>query len=156
MFRKGSQRFAKGAEMNQMSGQVPLFFEDVYQALSHAVMVLGGPKKVGPMLRGEGVPEKTASTWVLDCLNPDRAAEFHPYQVMALLRAAAQAGDHTAMTWYAGELGYQATPVAPEDQLAELQRKFIAATEASAALVSRMEVLAKGTLGLRGGERRNG
>jgi hypothetical protein len=142
--------------MNQMS-QVPLFFEDVYQALSHVVMVLGGAKKVGPMLRGSGVSGDTAAKWVLECLNPDRPAEFHPHQVIALFRLAAQAGDHTAMTWYAGEIGYQATPVAPEDVMAELQRQFIASTQAQKLMIERMEALAAGTLELRArAERRRG
>lgn len=141
--------------MNQMS-QTPLFFDDVYQALSHVVMVLGGAKKVGPMLRGSGVSVDTASKWVLECLNADRPAEFHPHQVMTLFRMAAQAGDHTAMTWYAGEIGYQASPVAPEDEIAELQRQFIASAKAQRLMADRIEALVSGTMEMRArSERRN-
>lgn len=60
---------------------------------------------------------------------------------MVLLRAARQAGDHTAMNWLAGETGYQALPVEPEDEAAELQRKFIETGQMMAKMAQRIEAL---------------
>lgn len=121
--------------------QTPLFFDDVDDALRHVVSVLGGPKKVGPLLRGDELPADRLAQWVSDCLNADRPAQFHPHQVLVLLRAARQIGDHTAMSWLAGEAGYQALPVEPEDEAAELQRKFIEASQAMAKMAQRIEAL---------------
>lgn len=121
--------------------QTPLFFDDVDDALRHVVSVLGGPKKVGPLLRGDELPADRLAQWVSDCLNPDRPAQFHPHQVLVLLRAARQVGDHTAMTWLAGEAGYQALPVEPEDEAAELQRRFIDMGQQMRKMAERIESL---------------
>lgn len=122
--------------------QTPLFFDDINAMLAHVVSVLGGAKRVGPMLRGDDMTVDAAARWVLDCLNPDRPAQFHPHQIMVLLRTARQAGDHTAMNWLAGEIGYQALPVEPEDEAAELQRRFIETAQTMAKWAQRIETLA--------------
>lgn len=121
--------------------QTPLFFDDIDAALRHVVSVLGGPKKVGPLLRGDDLPVERLAQWVSDCLNADRPAQFHPHQVLVLLRAARQAGDHTAMIWLAGEAGYQATPVEPADEAADLQRRFIDMGQTMARMAERIEAL---------------
>lgn len=121
--------------------QTPLFFDDINAALAHVVNVLGGAKRVGPMLRGDDMTVDAAARWVLDCLNADRPAQFHPHQVMVMLRAARQIGDHTAMNWLAGEIGYQALPVEPEDEAAELQRKFIETGQMMVKMAQRIESL---------------
>lgn len=118
--------------------QTPLFFEDINDALRHAVSVLGGPKSVGPMLRGEEVPLEAAARWVSDCLNPDRPAQFHPHQVMVLLRSARERGDHTAMKWLAGECGYDAMPVTKAE---EVDRATSAVEQAAKALASAVSAL---------------
>lgn len=121
--------------------QTPLFFDDIDEVLRHLVAVLGGPKKVGPLLRGDELPVDRLAQWVSDCLNQDRPAQFHPHQIMVMLRAARQAGDHTAMNWMAGEIGYQALPVEPEDEAAELQRRFIETGKMMAKMAQRIEAL---------------
>lgn len=111
--------------MNQSMSQIPLYFDDVDDAMRHVVAVLGGPKKVGPMLRGQELSVDAAARWISDCLNADRPAQFHPNHMMALLRAAHEIGDHTAMNYLSSECGYSAVPVVPEDEAAELKRQFI-------------------------------
>lgn len=64
---------------------------------------------------------------------------------MVLLRAARQAGEHTAMNWLAGEIGYQAMPVEPEDEAAELQRRFIETGQMMARMAQRIEALSSRT-----------
>lgn len=92
------------------------FIESINDALGAAVRALGGAKKVGPMLK----PEKTihdASNWVSDCLNPDRAAEFHPTHVQFLLRQARKVGFHAAINFVCDDAGYsEPLPVDPEDK----------------------------------------
>lgn len=128
--------------MNQTMNQTPLFFDDIDDALRHLVAVLGGPKKVGPLLRGDELPVDRLAQWVSECLNPERPAQFHPHQIMVMLRAARSLGDHTAMNWLAGEIGYQALPVEPEDEAAELQRRFIETAQTMAKWAQRIETLA--------------
>lgn len=135
------REFRKGTQVNQ----TPLFFDDVDDALRHLVSVLGGPKKVGPLLRGNELPADRLAQWVSDCLNPDRAHNFHPNHVLVLLRAARAIGDHSAMNWLAGELGYQALPVEPEDEAAELQRRFIETGQMMARMAQRIEALSSRT-----------
>lgn len=50
--------------------QTPLFFDDIDEVLRHLVAVLGGPKNVGPLLRGDELPVDRLAQWVSDCLNP--------------------------------------------------------------------------------------
>ena len=90
-------------------------------------------------------PEKTihdAAVWVTDCLNPDRAAEFHPEHVMFLLREAARAGFHGAINFICADAGY-APPaiVEPQDEIARLQHEFIEQTKAATRNIERMERL---------------
>ena len=124
--------------------QSPLFFESPHEALAHVVSVLGGAKKVGAMMRATDLSVDAAARWVLDCLNPDRPAQFHPSQVIFLLRAARVAGDHAAMQWWASECGYRAEAVEPEDEAAELKRKFIESAATMAKLAARIETLESG------------
>lgn len=120
--------------------QSPLFFESAHEALAHVVSVLGGAKKVGSSMRPD-LSVDGAARWVLDCLNPERPAQFHPPQVIFLLRAARESGDHVAMQWWASECGYRAEAVEPEDESAELKRKFIESAAQMAKMASRIEAL---------------
>ena len=124
--------------MNQSMSQVPLFFDDVDDALRHAVAVLGGPKQVGPQLRGQDLTVDAAARWVSDCLNADRPAQFHPNHLMAILRAAHELGDHTVFNYLSGECGYSAVPIVPEDEAAELKRQFIESADRMSKMAARI------------------
>lgn len=101
--------------------------ESIYEALKRLVDALGGAKVVGHRMR----PEKSvtdARTWLLNCLNADRQEKLDPEQVLLLLRWGHEAGYHDAMRFVAGDTGYsEPTPLTPQDALADLQRKAIAA-----------------------------
>lgn len=124
--------------MNQSMTQIPLYFNDVDDAMRHVVAVLGGPKKVGPMLRGQELSVDAAARWISDCLNADRQAQFHPNHILALLRAAHEIGDHTGFNYLASECGYSAVPVVPEDEAAELKRQFIESADRMARMAERI------------------
>lgn len=123
------------------------FIESINDALGAAVRALGGPKAVGAMLK----PEKTihdAAGWVTDCLNPDRAAEFHPAHVMFILREAKRVGFHGAMNYVCTDAEYgNPAPVEPEDEKAQLMREFIEATRQQTKNVERLAQL--GATGIR-------
>jgi hypothetical protein len=126
-----------------MKDQMPLWHEDIYDALRTVVMALGGWKKVGTMLRPEWEEKPdTAGRWLQDTLNRDRAEKLDFDQFFKLLREGRAAGCHVAMRQIARECGYgDPQPVEPEDELADLQRQFIASMQANKRLVDRMEKL---------------
>ena len=113
--------------------------DSINEALIDAVKALGGSKQVGPLLWPEKVPD-AARRLLLACLNDDRPERLSPDHVMLILRKARAKGHHGAFEFMAADLGYtQPLPIEPRDELAELQRQFIKATEIQAQLVARME-----------------
>lgn len=119
--------------------QLELMHESITDALAFIVQALGGPKKVGAMMRPE-LPADQAAGWVRDCLNASRREKFSPEHVVWLLKSARSAGVHSAMQYLADECGYSApTPREPDDERAELMREFVAAEQRLAKLASRME-----------------
>ncbi len=120
-------------------------FEDVDDALRDVVRELGGTKVVGHWLRPDLAPDQ-AGGWLKDCLNPERREKLSPRQVMAILRRAHDAGHHQLMEFIAGDSGYSAQPIEPRDELAELQRQFIAAVGASKHIADRIERIAQSPL----------
>lgn len=129
--------------------QVPMFFETVEDALGFVISALGGAKVVGCKLRpdlAENSPE-SAQRWVLECLNPDRPAFFHPSQVLVLLRLGREAGLHNAMEWICDRAGYaKPTPVEPQDEQAQLMRTFVQSVEIQRHTLARLEALTGQTL----------
>lgn len=122
--------------------QTPLFFEWPEDAFAHLVTVLGGAKAVGARMRPDLSPD-AAGRWLKNALNADRREQLHPSQVVWLLKAAREAGVHDAMNWLAAECGYtHPEPISPPDEMAELQRQFIAASKHMQAMTARMEALA--------------
>ena len=128
--------------MSQSHLQSHLFFETPEDAFSHLVSVMGGAKSVGARMRPDLAPD-AAGRWLKDALNADRREQLHPSQVVWLLKAAREAGIHDAMRWIAGECGYTTPdPISPPDEMAELQRQFIAASKQMASMTARMESIA--------------
>jgi len=115
--------------------------ENLNEAIMAAVRAIGGAKVVGPMLWPEKQPE-AAQRLLLDCLNPDRPAHLTPEQFALVLRKARQAGHHEAAEWLMDQLGYtKPTPREPRDEVAELQRQFVAAAATLQSMATRMQLL---------------
>lgn len=124
-----------------MAEQFPLFHEDLTEALRTCVQALGGPKKVGVLLRPE-LPADQAGRWVADCLNPDRRDQLHPNQLLLVLTEARKVGCHAAMIFIAQHAGYQdPAPLEPEDERAALMRQFVEHSKALHSLTARIEKL---------------
>jgi hypothetical protein len=123
-----------------MTDQIPLFFDDVYDAMRATVLAIGGYKKVGDAIRPDlGDPEK-AGRWLADCCNSDRRQDLSPNQLSMLRRMASDANVHILASFEASDAHY-APPVRiePEDERAALQRQFVEQSKAMQALFARME-----------------
>ena len=111
------------------SHQQPLFVEDIYEAIRHAVQWLGGAKVVGHDLWPSLTPAKAAEK-LNDCLNRDRAQKLDPEEIQQISRQAGLAGCHTIAHFQASNAGY-AEPSwrAPKDENKEAQAQFVAAVK---------------------------
>jgi len=115
--------------------------ESINDVLAECIKLLGGSKVVGATLWPEKAPD-AAQRLLLDCMNPDRPAHLTPEQVVLLLRRARQAGQHGSVEWLLADLGYaKPVPIEPRDEVAELQRQFIAATQARGSMAQRIQDL---------------
>jgi hypothetical protein len=124
---------------NSDSPQGSLFHEDIHAAIAGLVAALGGAKTVGSRLFPDLGPEAAARR-LLDAINPDRAQNLSPTQLLALLRWGREAGQHGAMYYLADEAGYsRPTPIEPEDAKAALQRQFIEAVNLASQFMKRLE-----------------
>ncbi len=118
--------------------QVPLFVDDLNEAIRATINALGGMKAVGVELR----PEKSAvdaGKWLADCLNPDKRDRLNPDQLAYIRRKARIAGCHILAAFEMQDAGY-APPVAiePEDEKAALQRQFVEAVRQLEVLQGRL------------------
>lgn len=119
--------------------QQPLFFEDLNEAIKALVQYLGGTKKVGQMLRPE-LSVDAASTYIRDCMNPDRREKLSPEQLILLMKKGREAGCHVLMSYLSDEAGYKAPePLEPLDEAAELMKQYIACGEAMKSIAARMD-----------------
>lgn len=95
-----------------MTGQEPLFYDDFRGAIRHLVGALGGPKKVGALLRPTLAPQ-SAANWVNDCLNPERDTKFDLEDIASLLAKGRALGIHCALWQLCDETGYERPGIAP-------------------------------------------
>jgi len=117
--------------------------ESLNDALIEAVKAAGGSANVGAKMFPEKTPQ-AAQRALLDCLNEDRAAKLSPEQTLLVMRLARAKGHHGAIGYILADLGYApTTPIEPKDEVAELQRQFIAATEQATQNTERMAELVK-------------
>jgi len=113
--------------------------DDINEALIEAVKACGGSANVGAKLWPEKTPQ-AAQRMLLDCLNPERPAHVTPDHVMFIARLARENGHHRLFEFMASSLGYAPpVPIEPSDELAELQRQFIAAVGAVQAIGNKIE-----------------
>lgn len=120
-------------------------YEDVYDAMREDVRALGGTKVAGPLFWPEK-SVKDAQQLLNDCLNRNRKEKLDQEQLMFLIRRAREAGSYATMQFIAAETGFSTEPVKQQDQLASLQRDFIAAVTASRQIADRIERLTQPAL----------
>lgn len=123
--------------------QPRLIYDDFSDALADLVRALGGPKVVGGKMRPE-LPVEQAANWVRDCLSAHRREQFHPAQVVLLLRLGRDANFHGAKQFLDDDTGYtRSQPRDPTDELAELQRAYIDSVSMQRQIADRMERLTR-------------
>lgn len=115
--------------------------ESLDDALVECVKAAGGSKVVGARLWPAKLVD-AAQRHLLNCLKEGRAEHLKPDEVLLILRMAREAGCHTGMAFLAQSLGYAIPqPVEPRDEVAQLQRDFIAANAEMRARAERLEAL---------------
>lgn len=121
--------------------QATLFHEDVFEALRTDILMLGGPKVVGAMLKPEADPQ-AAGRWLSDCLNTAKAEKLGLEQMIFIMRRAREKGSSAAMFFMADECGFsRPAPLEPEDERAKLQRAYVEATQNLARIAKQAERL---------------
>lgn len=126
--------------MSAIQHEIGECFGTFNDALQHAVIALGGYKKVGPAFKTE-MPIEQAAQWLRDCLAPGRREKLSPDQVLLLVRMARQAGIHAPMDYMASTTGYKATPVDADAQKRQLQETIAAGMESLTRQMARLEAL---------------
>jgi hypothetical protein len=107
--------------------QIPLFVEDLNEALRAAINALGGMKAVGAALKPEKSPVD-AGKWLADCLNAEKRDRLDPHQLAYIRRTARAKGVHVLAAFEARDAGYAPPqPLSLEDEDAQLKREFITA-----------------------------
>lgn len=120
-----------------------LFYESPEDALRAAIQALGGTKKVGPMLwPDKGVDN--SSRLLLDCINSGRAEKLEITQIMRVFALAKEAGCHGPFAWFAGEIGYDAKPVARADEVDRLTTVIEQSSKTLAAAIATLERVKNG------------
>jgi hypothetical protein len=118
---------------------LPLFLEDVYDALKAIVAALGGTKEVAGRLWPHK-PIEQARKELLDALNRDNPRKLDAEETLALLRMAREAGFHQAKHWIDAELGYEPSmPIVPSVQRDRLADELARAAEHFANLTKAVE-----------------
>lgn len=112
-------------EKNSQGVSMPLFLEDIYDALKAIVQAAGGPKEVAGQLWSHK-PVDQARRELLDALNRDNPRKLDPEEVIAIFRIGRDIGFHQAKHWFDKELSYEPTaPLDPLDEQQRLMRQFI-------------------------------
>jgi len=124
--------------------QAALFFESWEEALRDDVRALGGPKAIGKLF----YPEKdvaAAARALSDRLNSTRRERLTDEQERLIVRMAGKSrGYSAALNFLCDDAQFERTkPLSPEDELAELQRRFIDAAGSVQAIGERIERLTK-------------
>lgn len=116
-----------------------LFVESIEEAVAEVARVCGGRKAFAAAM-WPSLPVRDAHNRIDACLNPERREQFHPTDILYIMRQGREAGCHSLMLFLARESGYtDPQPVEPEDERAKLQREFVQAQKAMAQLAARME-----------------
>jgi len=118
---------------------IPMFVDDLNDALRATINALGGMKMVGAELKPE-LSAIDAGKWLADCVNPEKRTRLAPDQLAYVRRKARAAGIHILAAFEMRDAGYQPpVPVEPEDERAALQREFIEMGKRMEALLSQMQ-----------------
>lgn len=120
-----------------MQTELP-FYDTPEKALDACIQALGGSKKVGTRL----FPEKTmesATTYLSNCVDPNRAEKLSLSHVMMLFKLAREEGVHSPFFWFAGEVGYEAKPITRAEEVDRLTHVIEQASKTLSSAVQALE-----------------
>lgn len=118
--------------------QIPLFYDSYEDAIRDTVTALGGFKKVGSLL-WPAVAADDAGRKLSACLNVEKREKLDLGELRLIRKEARRAGIHILATFESRDSGYaDPTPIAPEDEAAQLKREFITAVKALEHIQARM------------------
>lgn len=126
-----------------MQNELP-FYETPEQALEACVQALGGAKKVGAAL----FPDKgvdNARTYLLACINHDRAEKLNYSQTMFIFREAKRIGFHAGFEWFARDCEYDARPVTKAEEIDRVASIIEKSSKEFAGAVATLERLQRGS-----------
>ena len=125
----------------QENPQTKLFHEDIYDAITTAILALGGFKKVASRLRPD-LKQESAYAWLKVCVKRDGDQNLNPEQLSWVRREAAAIGCHVLAEYESDDAGYEKPVIrSPRDKLAELQSQFIDCVGKQSQIAERIERL---------------
>lgn len=126
--------------MSETMQQENLWHDTIYDALRDLITALGGPKKVGYMLR-PSIPVSDSQRWLLHCLDPERNEKLSPDDVLFLMAEGRKAGCHVLAQFYAQHCFYEFTVTNPKSREQALQEAFIESVRHQEGLVRQLQEL---------------
>lgn len=128
-----------GVGMNETTLQIPLFCDSYEDAIRATASAIGGLKATGVAL-WPTLPADEAGRKLAACLDRDKREKLSLDELRSIRRMAREKGVHILASYEARDAGYaDPQPITPEDEAAQLQREYIAAVKAMAALTKRMD-----------------
>jgi hypothetical protein len=104
--------------------QIRLLVDSLNDAVRDTVRILGVKKIAKELWPAKG--EEAAARYLNDCLNPDRAHELSGPEILLIARRGKEVGCYLITAFINADTGFAPpVPVDPEDEKAELQRRFI-------------------------------
>lgn len=123
--------------------QLQMFYDSYEDAIRDTIQQLGGNKAIGNLL-WPAIPVDDAGRKLANCLNTEKREKLDLGELQLIRREARKKGIHILAHYEARDAGYaEPMPINPEDEEAQLQREFIAASRSIAAMTMRMEALQK-------------
>lgn len=122
--------------------QIPLVVDSLNDAVRDTCRLVGFNDIALELWPKKGA--LAAARYLNDCLNPDRAQKLDGEEILYIARRGREKGVHIIAAFMCMEAGYAPpVPVAPQDQMAELQRAYIQSVEDQKRINARMERLGK-------------
>lgn len=119
-----------------MTHQAALFHDSIYDALRADVAAIGGVKEVARRLWPAHVD---AAAKLRACLADGHAQKLDIEEILAIKGFAKGVGSFATVTHESQVLAFKVEWIKPEDERAELQRRFIEAVKLSEQIARRLQ-----------------
>ncbi len=118
--------------------QIRLLVDSLNDAVRDTVRILGVKEVAKELWPAKGT--EAAARYLNDCLNPDRAHELSGPEILLIARRGKEAGCHLITSFINIDTGYAPpVPVDPQDEKAELQRRYIESVQEQKRIAARLE-----------------